>query len=90
MNWKMFVEPLGLVASALVAASMTMRNIKILRIINFTGSLTFVVYGILIRSPSVILLNLFTMGVNTYHLIRLRRERLHQDNSASDSKEVKN
>jgi hypothetical protein len=48
-----------------------MRNIKKLRILNLTGSIAFAVYGAGIGSVSVLVLNLFTVGVNIFFLSRI-------------------
>jgi hypothetical protein len=74
MNWSLFIEWFGIFASILVAVSITMRNIKWLRIVNLIGSLTFALYGIGIRSLPVILLNVFTVGANIYYLFKIRRD----------------
>ena len=74
MNIAILYESLGLVASLLVVLSMTMQHIKTLRIINLIGCLFFGVYGILIHSLSVTLLNLFTVGVNIVFLVNLHME----------------
>jgi hypothetical protein len=73
MNWLDFIHGFGLLASVLVALSLTMRNIKNLRILNLTGSLVFTVYGFCIKSYPVIILNLFTVGVNVAYLVKFLR-----------------
>ena len=67
-------EAIGIAASILVSASLCMKHIKGLRIINLSGSIIFIVYGFLIRSPSILLLNGFTVIVNTYYLLRIKAE----------------
>ncbi|MDR1429797.1 MAG: hypothetical protein LBI85_05860 [Spirochaetaceae bacterium] len=71
MNTRMILEGFGMGASLLVALSLTMQNIKRLRILNLIGSIAFAAYGAGIRSASVVILNLFTVGVNIYYLIRM-------------------
>ena len=75
VNW--VFESIGLLGSLLVALSMTMHHIKNLRIVNLFGCLAFGVYGILIGSFSVIVLNLFTLGANVYHLAKLNTDKTH-------------
>ena len=75
VNW--VFESIGLLGSLLVALSMTMHHIKNLRIVNLFGCLAFGVYGILIGSFSVIVLNLFTLGANVYHLSKYRISQMH-------------
>ncbi|MDR0390200.1 MAG: YgjV family protein [Spirochaetaceae bacterium] len=71
LNMRVFLEWFGIAASLLVALSLTMQNIKRLRIFNLIGSIAFALYGIGIHSASVVILNIFTIAVNIYYLIRL-------------------
>jgi hypothetical protein len=75
MGSKNLVEGIGLAASALVCISLCMKNIKSLRIVNLIGSAVFLVYGILISSPSVIVLDGFSVMVNIYYLFKMRGTR---------------
>jgi GNAT superfamily N-acetyltransferase len=65
------LELLGYVASVLVAVSLTMSSIVRLRVINLAGSLAFTVYGYLIVSYPVAVVNLFIAFVNIYFLRRM-------------------
>jgi hypothetical protein len=67
-------EAIGLAASFLVSASLCMAHIKSLRTVNLIGSLIFIVYGVLIKSPSVIILNTFSAWVNIYYLVKMQNE----------------
>ena len=69
------LEVLGYLASALIAASLLMRSIVRLRVINLTGAATFSLYGFLIGAYPVGLLNLLTASINVIQLVRLRRRR---------------
>ena len=44
-----------------------------IRVINLTGSLIFTVYALLIRSYPTAAMNVFLVGINVWHLIRLRK-----------------
>jgi hypothetical protein len=68
-------EAIGIAASLLISASLCMTHIKSLRLVNLAGSLVFIVYGVLIYSPSIIILNTFSTGVNLYYLVKMRNER---------------
>jgi hypothetical protein len=70
MEWQ--VEWIGLCASALVALSITMRSFFLLRVLNFVGSAVFCVYGLMIGSLSIILLNLFGVVINVYYIIQFK------------------
>lgn len=67
------LQLLGYAASVLIATSLLMRSIVRLRLINLAGAATFSVYGFLIGSYPVGLLNLMTATINVVQLIRLQR-----------------
>ena len=67
-------EILGYAASMIVAISFLVGNVRLLRIWNSVGAACFVVYGALIGSYPVALLNVFIVMVNIWHIIRLQRE----------------
>lgn len=69
-----WIEWFGTLASVLVAASLTLKNIKRLRFVNLAGSLCFMFYGLLIQAWPVVGLNLFTVVVNIYYLVLMYRE----------------
>lgn len=66
------VEYIGYLAMVLVALSIMMKDIKWLRILNMAGAIIFVVYGFLIESPPVYILNLILTVLNAYHLIKMK------------------
>ncbi|NSW50960.1 MAG: hypothetical protein HPY85_00460 [Anaerolineae bacterium] len=65
MNW---LEMVGFVASAVVAVSLMMRNVFWLRVINMVGAVVFTVYGLLIRSYPVAVMNGFVTLIDLYYL----------------------
>lgn len=67
-------EILGYAASVIVAISFLIGNVRLLRIWNSVGAACFVVYGTLIGSYPIALLNVFIVMVNIWHIIRLQRE----------------
>jgi hypothetical protein len=67
MNW---LEILGFVASLVVAVSLMMRNVFWLRVINGIGALVFTVYGILIQSAPVAVMNGFVFLIDIYFLLQ--------------------
>lgn len=67
-NW---IELFGTAASVIVAASLTMKNIKRLRVLNGVGALCFAVYGFLIGSLPVWVLNGFIVAIDAYYLWRM-------------------
>lgn len=63
-----WTDYLGYLASVLVAISFVMKSIRKLRFVNLVGGVCFVLYGIMIHAWPVVLINLFTIGVNIYYL----------------------
>lgn len=73
MRTMVWTEILGYIASAFVAGSLLMVSFVKLRVINLVGSVTFVVYAVLINSIPLLLTNAFISCVNIYHLARIFR-----------------
>lgn len=67
------VELLGYVAMFLIGVSFLMRDMLKLRLMNFIGAMLFVIYGFLIESFPVMMLNIFITLVNAYHIFKLLR-----------------
>ena len=67
------LELFGYLGSILVLVSMLMTSVVRLRVINLIGSAIFATYAILIRSYPTALLNGCLVGINLYHLFRLRQ-----------------
>ena len=64
-------EILGIIASTLVLISFLFKKERSIRLVNILGAITFVIYGFLISSFSVILLNSMLIIV---HIIYLTKE----------------
>ncbi len=65
------LEWIGFVASVVIAISMTMSSIVKFRLINLVGAATFSVYGVLIGSLPVAMLNGFIVIVDIYYLVNI-------------------
>ena len=65
------LEYIGYLASVIVLVSLLMSSVKKLRWINLFGSLTFVIYGLLIKAYPIAILNIGTVGINIYYLIKM-------------------
>lgn len=63
------IEALGILSSVLVLISFTFKEQKKIRIINMIGCIMFVIYGILIKSLSIVFLNLCTFIVHIKFLL---------------------
>ncbi|MEA3286371.1 MAG: hypothetical protein U9Q77_03200 [Candidatus Marinimicrobia bacterium] len=74
-----WTEWLGYVASVVVAVSLTMTNIKRLRLINLLGAIAFMIYGVVLSLYPVMIVNAFIVGINIYYLVRivLTRDQFH-------------
>jgi hypothetical protein len=68
------LEIFGTAASLVIAASLMMRNLKRLRLINLAGSAMFALYGLGIKSLPVFLVNVFIVLIDAWYLRRLRLE----------------
>ena len=67
-NW---LEWLGYAASAIILISLIMSSVKRLRWINLAGSAVFAVYGILIGSIPVAVMNIGIVIINIYYLVQM-------------------
>jgi len=66
----MYTEILGILATLFIVIAFCMNNKKWIRILDSIVALLFVIYGILISSFSVSLLNGIVILVNIYKLIK--------------------
>ena len=65
------IEIFGVSAGLLVLISFLMKGERKIRYINIIGSLIFIIYGVLIGSLSVTLLN---VGLTLVHIVKLSRK----------------
>ncbi|MFA7075626.1 MAG: GNAT family N-acetyltransferase [Candidatus Izemoplasmatales bacterium] len=65
------LEYIGYLASVIVLISLLMSSVKKLRWINLFGSLTFVIYGFLIKAYPIAILNIGTVAINIYYIIKM-------------------
>jgi len=73
------IELFGYLGSLLVVASMLMTSVMKLRIINTIGSVIFAIYALIIKSYPTALMNFCLVGINIYHMLRLRNTQKHYD-----------
>ena len=64
-------EWVGYLASALVAISITIKGGLYFRILNLAGSICFLVYGMILQSIPVIIINFYGIGINIFHLTKI-------------------
>ena len=65
-------EVIGWVGNVVVIISFLQKNIKKLRVYGLIGALIWIVYAIRIESNSLIILNLIIMGIQSYHLWKIK------------------
>lgn len=70
-----FIEWMGYLASLIVLVSLVMSSVKKLRWINLVGSLIFAIYGLLIQSYPVAIMNLGIVVVNIYYLYQMYQKK---------------
>lgn len=70
-----YLELIGYLASAFVLASMLMSSVVKLRVINLTGALLFSIYGFLIDSLPVGIMNACIVVANGYHLSKMTQSK---------------
>lgn len=68
------IEVLGYIATTLVAASFLLKDVIKLRLVNTSGAACFVVYGLIIGTYPVVLLNAFLVCVNGYYIWKAKTE----------------
>lgn len=73
------VEGIGILASVIILSSMccktnSYKSALALRLLNLSGSVIFVIYGIMLPAYSVALLDSIAVGVNIYHIIKLKKD----------------
>lgn len=68
------IEIIGLLATVLVLVSFLYKNELHIRVVNIFGALLFVVYGILISSLSVWLLNGALVIIHVNRIIKLKNK----------------
>lgn len=69
------IEGVGYLGSLLVVISLTLGNVRNLRIINMLGAIAYTVYGIYFAIYPVIIANVVIVGANLFHLWRLTMNR---------------
>ena len=66
----MLVEALGVVATLFILLAFSMNDKRAIRLFDSLGALLFVIYGILIHSFSVWLLNFILILIDSYRMYR--------------------
>ena len=70
-----FIMLFGTFSFVIIAISLTMKNIKLLRIVNLAGAILFAIYGYLIGAVPVVMVNAFIAVIDVYYYISLVKNR---------------
>ncbi|WP_062057291.1 YgjV family protein [Aquimarina longa] len=70
-----WIELLGYTASIFIGISITMNSLIKLRVVNLIGAFLLGIYGVLINSIPVVVLNFFIVITNIYFLYKLLRKK---------------
>ena len=71
MNNVAWIEYVGYLASILIGIPMFTKDIVKLRLINLSGAILFTVYGFIIKSYPVAIVNLIISFTNIYYLFKM-------------------
>ncbi|MCL2197037.1 MAG: YgjV family protein [Treponema sp.] len=61
----------GYLASLLVAISITIKGGIYFRVLNMAGSICFLVYAVLLKSIPIMIINVYGIGINLFHIIKI-------------------
>lgn len=73
------IELIGLLASLLTLLSFIFTKPLTIRVINLLGAISFMIYGICLVSPSLIILNIILIFVHIYHIIKLNKNKVDKE-----------
>lgn len=71
----MNIEIIGTLASIVILISFLTNNVFKIRCINIIGSIIFIIYGVLISSFSILLLNGILILIHIYYLLKEGKNR---------------
>lgn len=66
----MSYEMIGYIGSGVIAISLLVANIRLLRYLNSVGCLIMVIYALLIEAYPVVLMNCICIMINVYHIVK--------------------
>ena len=65
------IDGLGWVATCVIILSFLVNDIKLLRGLNLVGALLWCIYGFIVGTSSILVLNLVIVGIQSYKLYQL-------------------
>lgn len=71
---KIIIETIGILASILVIIGFLFREEKTIRLLNAGGCFIYIIYGLLIHSISVTVLNLVCLTIQVVTLFRMKQD----------------
>ncbi len=75
MDSNVLIEVVGYVASGLIVLSITQKSILRLRVLGLLGSLTFLVYSVVIGAYPIAVVNVIAAGIHGWYLRKLVRRK---------------
>jgi uncharacterized protein with PQ loop repeat len=72
----MFIESVGYLASLIVLLSFLTSSVIRLRVINFTGCVLFVIYGILISAYPIAIINSIIAAIQVIFISKMLKKKL--------------
>ena len=82
----MIIEAIGIIATIFIVIAFMLDGELKIRIVDLVGASLFVIYGMLINSFSVILLNFILVAVQIYKIIKMKHEVEEIENEQFETK----
>jgi len=74
VSFEFIREMVGILAGLLILCSFVFKNVKTIRIVNIFAAIAFIVYGVLMNSYSLIIMNSILVLIHIYYLIKIFKE----------------
>lgn len=68
------IEWVGYISSVIIIASLLMKDMKKLRIVNTVGCIIFAFYGFMVQAYPVAVMNVIMVVINIWFLIKMRKD----------------
>ncbi len=78
------IHIIGYIGLAINLLSMTMKNILTLRILSATANFIYVIYGIIIVAPPIVIGCAIAVIIHSYHIVRLIKEKKTQNTTPNN------
>lgn len=82
----MIIEAIGILATIFIVIAFMLDGELKIRVVDLIGASLFILYGMLVKSFSVVLLNFILVGVQTYKIIKMKHEVKETENEQFEAK----